>query len=147
MQLKASDITQHYTNREYSTYQLDEETTQAPSHGLMLYLHKRVKLHHISKYPGDKVEAINVIISKESVPFNIVGLYKSPKTLIAELANSVKLILKDHNELPLILIGDFNLDVANRANKVFCDMMKTKYDYNQYVTQPASHVTLQGKHN
>ena len=45
---------------------------------------------------------------------------------MAELANSIELILKDHNELPLILIGDFNLDVAKRANKVFCDMMKTK---------------------
>ena len=81
MRLKASDMTQYYTIREYSTYQLDEETTQAPSHGLMLYLHKSVKLHHISKYPGDKVEAINVIISKENVQFNIVGLYKITKNI------------------------------------------------------------------
>ena len=57
---------------------------------------------------------------------------------MAELANSIELILKDHNELPLILIGDFNLDAANRANKVFCDTMTTKYDCNQYVIQPTT---------
>ena len=117
--LKPSNITQNYTIKEHNTFWLDEETTQIPYHGLMLYVHKSIKLHQISKYPGDELEAINVTISKNSAKFSIVGLQNSLTTSMVEWISSVEAILPNCDWLPLTIIGDFNLDVSNGANKTF----------------------------
>ena len=100
----------------------------------MLYVHKGIKLHQISKYPRD----INVIISKNNAQFSIVGLYKSPTTPMVELVSSMEAILSNCDHLPLTSIGNFNLDASNGVNKTFCDIMKSKYNCNQYVTPPAT---------
>ena len=35
-------------------------------------------------------------------------------------------------------IGDFSLDVGGGRNRLFCDMMRKKYNFNQYVTEPTT---------
>ena len=39
----------YHPTLQYNTYRLDEETTQATYHGLMLYVHQSLKVNHISK--------------------------------------------------------------------------------------------------
>ena len=38
----------------------------------------------------------------------------------------------------MTVIGDFNLDVGGGRNRSFCDMMRKKYNFNQYVTEPTT---------
>ena len=113
---------------------------QTPYHGLMLYNPINMEVHHIRKYPRCKLEAIDVIISnnKNDVQFNIIGLYKSPIASTVELLHYMDIIMQNTSQLPLAIIGDFNLYVTHNRNKSFCDVMKTKYSDNQHVTQPST---------
>ena len=46
---------------------------------------------------------------------------------MTKLINSLEIKVQNCHTLPLTIIGDFNLDVTYGANKVFCDMMRTRY--------------------
>ena len=72
---------------------------QTSYHGLMLYVHHSIKLHDVSKYSGDKMEAIKIIISKNNMKFAVVGLYKSPKASMIELISFME---KNITQLPPI---------------------------------------------
>ena len=87
--LQSSDITDDYMIMNYNTYCLDGQTSY---HGLMLYVHHSITLHDISKYSGEKVEAIKIIISTNNMKFVVVGLYKSPKASMIELISFMEKI-------------------------------------------------------
>ena len=132
--LKSMDITEHYTVRNFKTYILDHPKTQTPYHGLMLYIHNSIEVQHIRKYLGCKLEVIDVIINKNNVQVNSIGLYKSPIASTVELLHYMDIIMQITSQLPLAIIGDFNLDVTHNRKKSFCDIMKTKYGCYQRVT-------------
>ena len=48
------------------------------------------------------------------------------------------IIKQTTSQIPLAIIGDFNLDVTHDSNKSFCEVMKTKYNCDQHVTQPTA---------
>ena len=57
---------------------------------------------------------------------------------MVQLGNSIHMILQNCNQIPFTIFGDFNLDVTDGKHKVFCDLMRTKYNCFQYVTQPTT---------
>ena len=45
------------------------------------------------------------------------------------------IIMQNTSQIPLAIIGYFNLDDSNKS---FCEVMKTKYNCDQHVTQPTT---------
>ena len=133
--LKSVDTTEHYTMKDFKIYRQDQPKTQTPYHGLMLYIHISIEVHHIRKYSGCKLEVIDVIISKNKVQFNVIGIYKSPMASTVELLHYMDIIIQNTSQLALVIIADFNLDVTHNSSKSFCDVMKTKYSCDQHVPQ------------
>ena len=133
--LQSSDITDDYAIMNYNTYRLDGQTSY---HGLMLYVHHSIKLHDVSKYSGQQVEAIKIVLGKYNMKFVIVGLYKSPKASMMELISFVEKMLHNCHQLPLTIIGDFNLDVVDGRHSTFCDIMRKQYNCHEYVTEPTT---------
>ena len=48
------------------------------------------------------------------------------------------IVMQNTSQLPLAIIGDFNLDVTHNRNKSFGDVMKRKSSCDQHVTQPTT---------
>ena len=83
----------------------------------MLYIHNSIEVHYVRKYPGCKHEAIDVIISKNNVPIQHYSFCKSPIASTIELIHYMDIIMQNTSQIPLAIIGDFNLDVTHDSNK------------------------------
>ena len=105
----------------YNSYHLDGQTSY---HGLMLYVHHSIKLHDISKYSGENVEAIKIIISKKQHEICCCRPVQITKSLHDRVNLFYGKILHNYHQLPLTVIGDLSLDVGDGRNRSFCDMMR-----------------------
>ena len=67
--------------------------------------------------------------------FNSVGLYSSPITKTLQLHAVMDCILKEKTDVPLVIMGDFNIDTPVGGDTHIFSFMKKKYNCDQYVKQ------------
>ena len=67
--------------------------------------------------------------------FTIIGLYSNPHTTVEQIHTFVDNMLSNANDQPIIMIGDFNIDLSVKKNTSFCKFMKSKYNLDQYMKQ------------
>ena len=85
-------------------------------------------------FPGKDIEGIQVVIKKFSKVFTIIGLY-SPHTTVKQIHTFVDNMLSNANDQPIIMIGDFNIDLSVKKNTSFSKFMKSKYNLDQYMKE------------
>ena len=56
--LKSVDITEHYTMRDFKRYRIDQPKTLTPYHGLILYIHNSIEVHHIRNTQGINLKPV-----------------------------------------------------------------------------------------
>ena len=129
------DKTENYPIENFHAYQMDQQCASKPYHGLIMYIHNNIQLLNITMFPGKDIEAIQVVIKKFSKVFTIIGLYSSPHTTVEQIHTFVDNMLSNANDQPIIMIGDFNIDLSVKRNTSFCKFMKSKYNLDQYMKQ------------
>ena len=90
---------------------------------------------HITMFPGKDIEGIQVVIKKISKVFTTIGLYSSPPMTVEQIQTFVDNMLSNANDKPIIMIGDFNIDLSFKKNTSFSKFMKSKYNLDQYMKE------------
>ena len=67
--------------------------------------------------------------------FTSTGLYSSPHTTVEQIHTFVDNMLSNADDEPIIIIGDFNIDLSVKKNTSFSKFMKSKYNLDQYMKQ------------
>ena len=67
--------------------------------------------------------------------FTIIGLYSSPHTAVEQIHTFVDNMLPNANDEPIIMIGDFNIDLSVKKNTSLSKFMKSKYNLDQYMKE------------
>ena len=67
--------------------------------------------------------------------FITIGLYCSPHTTVEQIHIFEDNILSNANDEPIIMIGDFNIDLSVKNNTSFSKFMKSKYNLDQYTKE------------
>ena len=98
-------------------------------------IHNNIELPHITMFPGQDIEGIHVVIKKFFKVFTIIGLYSSPHTTVQQIHTFVDNMLSNANDEPIIMIGDFNIDLSFKKNTLFSKFIKSKYNLDQYVKE------------
>ena len=86
-------------------------------------------------FPGKDMEGIQVVIKKFSKVFTIIGLCSSPHTTVEQIHTFVDNMLSNANDEPIIIIGDFNIDLSVKKNTLFSKFIKSKHNVDQYMKQ------------
>ena len=86
-------------------------------------------MHNLQKYPTLDFEAVQAKVSK-MIFTSVIAAYK-PKYIY-------NLLQKQNITTPLVMVGDFNIDVANSSNNSFYEFILQNYKCNQLITQPTT---------
>ena len=89
----------------------------------------------ITLFPGAATEGICVTVRKFSTVFTIIGVYISPQTKSDQHYALLSKCLSHCNSGPLIILGDFIIDISAKSNTPVTKYMKTKYNFDQYVNK------------
>ena len=112
----------------YQIFRLDRPSTGG---GVMILTKNGYKCHLENTLITDTIEIIHIAIDLPSTsPINLVTLYRSPQSNINMFMDNINNFLSniDYSHLPLILLGDTNIDMSkNNANKKY--FINTLNDY------------------
>ena len=78
-------------------------------------------------YPGNNMEAISIFIKKSTKEFNIIALYNSPHTKAPHLYAIMEFIMKERGIVPIIIVGNLNINTPENNNTHLCNYMKSNY--------------------
>ena len=65
----------------------------------------------------------------------MIAIYSSPQTQATELYTTLHEILIECDNVPVIIIGDFNVQTPKDNTNPLCNYMKAVYKCNQYVNK------------
>ena len=100
-----------------------------------MYRHNDIQLLNITMFPGKDTEGIQLVIKKFSKVFTIIDLYSSPYTKLEQIHTFLDNILSNANDEPIIMIGDFNVDLSVKKNSSFSKFLKSEYNLDQYMKE------------
>ena len=86
-------------------------------------------------YPGHNVEAIKLVLQNGTDKLVVIAVYNSPQTRTVELYTTIQNMLTGCKNVPVIIIGDFNINTPKDNKIPLCNYMKTNYNGNQYVKE------------
>ena len=69
----------------------------------------------ITLFPGAATEGICATFKKFSTVFTIIGVYSSPQTKSDQLYALLSKCLSHCNSGPMIILGDFNIDISTKS--------------------------------
>ena len=109
--------------KDYKLYHLDQTVAGHTYHGLILYVN------------DNDVEAIKLVLQNRIDKLVVIAVYNSPQTRTVELYTTIQNMLTGCKNVPVIIIGDFNINTPRNNKTPLCNYMKTKYNCNQYVKE------------
>ena len=134
-QLTSHNSTEKYSITNFNAYWLDQHGSSKPYHGLIVYVHKDSQVMDITLISRCSHRRICVTIKKFFTVFTIIGVYISPQTKPDQLCALLSKCLSHCNSGPVIILGDFNIDISAKSNTPITKYMKTKYNFDQYVNE------------
>ena len=97
--------------------------------GLLMFIKETLSTGVSSQYQSAVLEVIAVQVKFNERIWNILGCYKPPGTqrnvFLAEMEN---ILLKENAGTPMIVVGDFNVDVQDRKGEWFLKFMREKFN-------------------
>ena len=114
---------------------MDQANTVNAYHGLMVYVCDTQVVSHAIRYPGHNITAIKLVLEHGMNQLCVIGIYSSPQTQAIELYTLLHKILIEYDNVPAIIIGDFNIPTPNDNTNPLCNYMKAIYKCNQYVNK------------
>ena len=131
-----SDNNNTFNLDDYIFYRNDQpcNTVQRPYHGMAIYINSDLSITHVYNFSKPDFEAILLNATKNTIDFQVLGIYKQPKTTYQQLKHYLQSLepLLDKN-LPLLITGDFNINVSDESPKII-SYMNNKF--NCYQTTP-----------
>ena len=87
------------------------------------------------QYPGHNIEAIKLVLEHGMNHLCVIGIYSSPQTQAIELYTTLHKILIEWDNVPVIIIGDFNIQTPKGNTNPLCNYIIYIYKCNQYVNK------------
>ncbi len=107
--------------------------------GMLLYYKESCCHVSTQTYQSQHVEVIKVQLCSGPTTWQIYALYKPPQTstttLFSELDQSIECEFMDE---PMLILGDFNIQMTEPAGHRFCHKMLQKYNVTQLNTGPST---------
>ena len=136
--LSTSHSTQTYHLPHHRQFRQDC-TLLAGRRGLLLFVHQNVMLTAIQFHQTTYLETLQCSLKHNGKPVHLIGLYKPPTTRITQFRTDLHHILKDVNPGEyVVLVGDFNINIANSKNADFPVYMHNTYALTQCVSEPTT---------
>lgn len=117
--LKEEHLSGNFIIPDYEMIRLDQcySGNSHVSGGLLVYIHKSVKIERTAFYQADGVEMIQFYIVYRQQRERYVLLYKHPSTTRAAVLQALRsLNVTGLFTIPFTIIGDFNVDVTKHEN-------------------------------
>ena len=121
----------HFALKRFSLIRLDDtenESVNRPHHGLALYVKESFHVQKVVKLHCQSCECI--LANMHSIQkgyFQIVVLYRYPKSSRTDFKNDIRCCLRPMLDLParLVILGDFNIqiDCVNAEFSFFLDLI------------------------
>ena len=102
---------------------------------LVLYVNNNICVSSAITYPGHNVEAIKLVLHNGIDKLVIIAIYNSPQTRSIELYTTIQNMLTGCKNVPVIIIGGFNINTPRNNKTPLCNYMKINYNCNQYVKE------------
>ena len=118
-QLAPADKVVNLNMKDYKLYRLDQAVAGYTYHGLIVYVNDNICVSSAITYPGHDVEAIKLVMQNRIDKLVVIAIYNSPQTRTVELLTGCK-------NVPVIIIGDFNINTPRNNKTPLCNYMKTE---------------------
>ena len=82
------------------------------------------KWSHAIQYPGHNIEAIKLVLEHGMNQLCVIGIYSGPQTQAIELYTTLHKILIECDNVPVIIIGNFNIQTPRDNTNPLCNYMK-----------------------
>ena len=133
--LAPADKVVNLNMKDYKLYRLDQAVAGHTYHGLIMYVNDNICVSSAITYPGHDVEAIKLVLQNRIDKLVVIAIYNSPQTRTVELYTTIQNMLTGCKNVPVIIIGDFNINTPMNNKTPLCNYMKTNYNCNQYVKE------------
>ena len=97
----------------------------------MVYVCDTQVVPHAIQYPGHNTEAINLVLEHGMNQLCVIAIYSSPQTQATELYTTLSHSVNISCNVPVIIIGDFNIQTPKDNTNTLCNYMKAVYKCNQ----------------
>ena len=113
-----------------------------PSHGIAVYVKDCHEVMHIDKISSPLFECtlINLQSCQSHHKYTIIVVYKSPRCGFKDFTHYIKDLSHSQLEEKIIILGDFNFDVANGQNEKFIKTITSVFPtVSRLMTPPTTH--------
>jgi hypothetical protein len=121
--------------------QYRQDSSHVSNHrGLLMYIKNHIKPISTSMTQTDHLEMCRCDVPFQDTKLQIVGIYKPPTTTLSQFKQQLHdMLMETDLDLPLILLGDCNLDVQSPDHPDhFVQYMMQQYNLHQHITQPTT---------
>ena len=139
---KATESNELYALSGYEIYRNDQthHGIVRPPHGIATYIKQSHNVHKSMHYSDESLEVSFLIIQLEnnSAPFQLVVLYRSPKSLHSEFHHKFETFCSELNigtNLPAIIVGDFNIDAFDEKHNCQINKMENVSKCKQHIKE------------
>ena len=136
--LTTQDQDIHYMIPGYQLFRNDDCSiaNKRPYHGLIIYIKNSFDVLQADSISLSEFESIMLLVKSDKSIFQILIVYKAPSTKYDTLCSLLKdkVIPSVDQLLPLIIMGDFNIDVSD-GNSQFVQFMLKELQCNQLVKE------------
>ena len=112
--------------------------------GILMFIRDHIPIVSVHMHQTEHLEFAKVVVTHDHKKWNIIGVYKPPQTsystLMDELSDQCSSI---NNDEPIVLLGDFNINITDNHGKRFLHDMDNLYNLTQMVDGPT---TWEGTH-
>ena len=139
--LVPSDSTDEYAITDYTVIINDQPRCSAnrPPHGLLLYCHRNIHVHSQKMFTQNKFEYVIQHIDYKGNHMQIVTFYLSPACDTQSFKKFIQKIRQDIDvSIPLVLIGDTNIDFYNISNKSKIMFIEETFNCKQLISHPTT---------
>ena len=101
----------------------------------MVYVCDTQVVSHAIQYHGHNIEAIKLVLEHGMNKLCVIVIYSGPQTQATKLYTTLYEILIECDNVPVIIIGDFNIQTPKDNTDPLCNYMKAVYKCNQYLNE------------
>ena len=117
--LAPADKVVNFNMKGYKLHRLDQAVAGHTHHGLIMYMNDNICVSSAITYPGHDVEAIKLVLQNRIDKLVVIAIYNSPQTRTVELYTTIQNMLTGCKNVPVIIIGDFNINTPKEQQNTF----------------------------
>ena len=124
-QLAPDDKVVNLNMKGYKLYRFDQAVAGHTYHGLIMYVNDNICVSSAITYPGHDVEAIKLVLQNRIDKLVVIAIYNRQQTRTVELYTTIQNMLTGCKNVPVIIIGGFNINTPKNNKTPLCNYMKT----------------------